>query len=166
MLNKNLNAIKIALIAFFVFLFYRTKQSDKIDKNNDMSNIFTENDAKEALIKLSKINYDNAKIIERIYRWETAHFKSRQFQLTGSAGMEVGKWLNIPSNVKSVELIENGTGLKKKFIVWRSCYDFVLYLNDYIKRHNGNWSRWYSTNPDLQTKYRNNVNLVKNRFIL
>jgi hypothetical protein len=153
---------KAIIIAFFVFV------ATKIKNTSIMPNIlkFTENDAKEALLKLSLINSTNAKIIERIYRLETNHFKSLQFKMTGSAGMEVGKWLGIPSNVKSVEMVENGTGLKKRFIVWASCYDFVTYLSNYIDRYNGNWSRWYSTESTKQNLYKTKVNSIKNRFIL
>jgi hypothetical protein len=157
-LKKHKKAISVA----FFFLFYNILKNSNIMQSNG---IYTEAAAKDAILKLAKTNPTNAKIIERIYRWETAHFTSKQFKLTGSAGMEIGKWEGLPANVKSVPLIENGTGKTKNFIVWRSCYDFVLYLSAYIDRYNGNWARWYSTDPTNQTIYRNKVNSVKNRFI-
>ena len=79
--------------------------------------------------------------------------------------MEVGKWKNLPPNIPYITLTENGTGLKKKFIVWGDVFNFLKYLSEYIDRYEGNFGRWYSTNPEKQQQYENKVLQVKNRTI-
>lgn len=128
--------------------------------------MFSQFDAIEALKKLEVTHPKNAKIIEKIFRLETAHFKSEQFRHTGSAGMEVGKWFGLPKNLGVYTTKENGTGLYKSFIIWQSPYDFLVYLSDYIDRHNGNYARWYSTNTIKQLYYRTILKGIKNRIVL
>lgn len=126
---------------------------------------FTDEDAKKAILKLSQSNLDRARVIERLMRLETNHFKSRQYLLCGSGGMEVGKWQNLPSGLSSVSMVENGTGKTKEFIVWNSVEAFVKYLSEYIDRYNGNWARWYSASATFQESYRNKVNAVQNKWV-
>lgn len=135
-----------------------------------MKKNFNEDDGKLAIISVKdKYGIDMARIVERMFRWETAHFKSGQYRNTGSAGMEIGKWSNLPK-----DQIESGTydahdadptdGIDK-FIIWKHPKYAALYMADYIKRNGGNWARWNSTNPDKQTAYRNKVNTITPKFV-
>lgn len=154
-----------------VFLITRKKKkktnSKEMNSSSESGNNFTPEDAKNALEMLAETRgKEIAKIAERVLRWETNHFKSRQYKLTGSAGMEIGKWKDLPAGMESIPMTENKTGKTKRFIVWGSPYSFLNYFADYVQRHNGNWARWYSTKPELQTEYRNKVNTVKNRIVV
>ncbi len=133
--------------------------------------IFGPNEALYALLELEKLKgKERAKLIERILRWETAHFKSTQYKLTGSAGMELGQWSDLDeSKFATVKMKDNHPHLVKEdirtFIVWPSVLDFCLYLSDYIDRHDGDFARWNSTKEAKQIIYAQKVNSVKNRFI-
>lgn len=132
------------------------------------SKMFTENDAQRAVANVKAVyGAEMAKRVEQIMRLETAHFNSAQYKQTGSAGMEFGKWLNIPKNATSgvKEFRDNITGQVRKFIVWKSVNDFALYLASYIVRNGGNYARWNSLQPAQQEKYRNEVNAVKTHFV-
>jgi len=153
--NKNKNGVeKDSLI----------KPKEIMDKKK-----FNEKDGEIAVKEIQKIYGDDmAKIIEKIMRLETAHFKSGQYKLTGSAGMEVGNWHNIPdgATVGYIEIDDvHKVGLEK-FIVWKSVTDFAKYLAEYIKRYKGNFARWNALDINLQTAYRQKVNSIKNRFIV
>lgn len=131
---------------------------------------YTENDAKDALLKFEAIKgRDRARKIEQIWRWETGHFKSDQFKLTGTAGMELGNWSNLDeSKMRTIKMNDNHlTGAKKSrtFLVWDNLLDFLLYLSDYIDRHDGNIGRWNSTDPGKQAKYINKIDTITPRFI-
>lgn len=132
--------------------------------------MFTEKDAKDAIIKLSKVKgNDRAALIERMFRLETGgkggHFTSGQYRQTGSAGMERGKWPGISSNVSYVKMRDNHDGRLVDFIVWENVYDFCIYLSNYIDRHNGDWARWNSRNAQRKNEYKRKVKSVKNRWI-
>lgn len=135
-------------------------------QNRNMNKIFTEADATNALLKISKVvSKDRAKLLERILRHETGHFTSNQYKQTGSAGMEEGKWSNLPPH-KTLPFKDNHDGHIGNFIVWNSVYDFLVYLNDYIDRYNGNFARWNTTDTSAQKIYASKVNSVKNRTIV
>jgi len=129
---------------------------------------FTEQDGKDAILQIQKeYGTDTAKLIEKMMRLETAHFKSGQYKLTGSAGMEQGKWQDIPTGATDgyIEIKDNQDGHLGKFIVWHSVTDFARYLAEYIKRHDNNYARWNSTKEPLQAEYRKRVNEIKSRFV-
>ena len=135
-------------------------------QDRNMSKIFTETDATSALLKISKVvSKDRAKLLERILRHETGHFTSGQYRQTGSAGMEDGKWSNLPPH-KTLPFKDNHDGHIGNFIVWYSVYDFLVYLNNYIDKYGGNFARWNTTNPANQKFYASKVNAVKNRTIV
>jgi hypothetical protein len=139
-------------------------------KKNFVTMSYTENDAKDALLKFEAIKgRDRARKIEQIWRLETEHFKSDQFKLTGTAGMELGNWSNLDeSKMRTIKMNDNHlTGAKKSrtFLVWDNLLDFLLYLSDYIDRHDGNIGRWNSTDPGKQAKYINKVDTIIPRFI-
>lgn len=135
--------------------------------------MFTDKNAQDALLNFAKKDKARAQLLERMLRLETAHFKSKQYQLTGSAGMEDGKWnlkAYFPNGYKTVTMNDNHPAERGqtvvKFIVWDSVDNFLHFLNDYIDRNNGNFARWNSLNLDRQLKYRAEVNSVKNRFVI
>lgn len=135
--------------------------------------MFTEKDAQNALLDFAKKDKLKAQLLERMLRLETAHFKSKQYQLTGSAGMEDGKWKiskYLPNGYKTVTMNDNHPAERGQtvvhFIVWDKVENFLNFLSDYIDRNNGNFARWNSLNLDRQEKYRAEVNSIKNRFVI
>jgi hypothetical protein len=123
-------------------------------------------------LELAKIKgVTRAKLIEKIFRLETKHFTSKQYQLCGSAGMEKGKWMNLDeSKLSYIEMNDNHPALvkevKRTFIKWNSVLDFCLFLSNYIDRHEGNYARWNSTDLNKQAKYMSSVAGVTNKFIV
>lgn len=152
--------IGISIVAAYYLFFKKTSAS--------MNKQFTPQDANEALLKIREIvGKERAQILERILRWETAHFTSKQYKLGGSAGMEDGKWYNLPADsYTTFQMRDNLTGEMRNFIKWNSVFDFLQYLNNYIDRWNGNWARWNTTNETGQISYRQKVNSVRNRTIV
>ena len=137
--------------------------------------MFSEIQAKKALLDFAKIDKPRAKLLEKMMRLETAHFTSKQFLLTGSAGMESGAWGStvnkyFPNGYNTIPMNDNNPKLRGKtqvsFIVWDDIFDFLEFLSDYIDRHNGDYARWNSTNLARKTLYKLKVNSVKNRFVL
>lgn len=132
--------------------------------------MFTEIDAKEAILRIANLKgIDRAKLIERILRLETAHFKSLQYKMSGSAGMEEGNWKDLPKNsYTTFQMKDNhlkGEKQMRTFIKWNSVYDFCVYLSDYIDRHKGNYARWNAISKERQVAYQIKVDKIKNRFI-
>ncbi len=59
---------------------------------------FTLEDATPALRQIiNEYGREMAENVEKVYRWETAHFKSSQFTNTGSAGMEAALHSKAPN---------------------------------------------------------------------
>lgn len=132
--------------------------------------MFTEQDAKDAILRIANLKgIDRAQLIERMLRLETAHFKSKQYQLSGSAGMEEGNWRDLPKNSYTTFQMKDNhlTGAKqmRTFIKWNSVYDFCVYLSDYIDRYKGNYARWNAVSKERQLAYEQKVKAIKNRFI-
>lgn len=145
---------------YFNNLYYKRTKKDSLDSKN----MFTTDDALNALKQLEKVKGKFiAQIVERMYRLETNHFKSSQYKITGTAGMEQGKWSNVPS-LDTIKLKDPVLGYRD-YLIWNP-NDFVFYLADYIERHSGNWARWNSTIASKQDEYRKRVNSVKNKFII
>lgn len=128
--------------------------------------MFTIKDAEDALRKLAAIKgRERARIVEQIFRWETGHFKSKQYQLCGSPGMEDGDWKDLDESVmKKIQMKDNHPEkvkiVMRTFLVWNDVFDFCMYLSDYIDRYNGKWERWNSTNPNQQLKYKKCVESI------
>jgi hypothetical protein len=132
--------------------------------------MFTEDDAKDAILRIANLKgVERAKLIERMLRLETRHFKSLQYQMSGSAGMEDGKWKDLPKNSYTTFQMKDNhlTGAKqmRTFIKWNSVYDFCVYLSDYIDRHKGNYARWNDTRKERQIAYEAKLKGIRNRFI-
>ena len=152
-----------------------------IDRNFNIS------DAEKSL-KLIHNEYgkEMATIIEKMYRVETAHFKSTQFKKTGTGGMEshgVGPYFGwskeffdlypelIPLGVFAIKEGKGAGGNKqdtvnkKRFVIMTSVYAGMKYKAYYIKKHNMDYARWYSTNEDNKKIYRESLKGVKARIV-
>ena len=132
--------------------------------------MFTSKDAEISLLEIKKLKgIEKAQLIEKILRLETNHFRSKQYAISGSAGMEMGAWKGIDeSKFSTFQMKDNHlTGEKqmRTFIKWNSVLDFCLYLSDYIDRYNGNYARWNSMNLERQESYRVKVNSIKARIV-
>ncbi len=154
--------ITIAIIVIIFAAIRKLNLSTQSKKNNKM---FTPEDAKKAIQDVSK-KYGPimAQTVEKIMRLETAHFTSDQFRQTGSAGMEKGKWFNLPPNLSTIKFKDNTDKHIGDFIVWPSVTDFAFYLADYINRKKGNFANWNSTDPTRQDAYRSHVNSITTHF--
>lgn len=159
---------KAILVAFFFFLFIRLKNNNAVSKKFK----FTEQMAKEALQRFALKNKERAKLIEKMYRAETDHFKSWQFKVTGTAGMEDGPWGNtlkkyFPNGYTTYQLPDNDTKVMKKFIIWNSIDDVIQFMSDYIDRHKGDYLDWNDMHNSVRrAKYQNLLNSIKNRFVI
>lgn len=126
--------------------------------------MFTVKDAEEAVKAVAaKYGNDLAKTVEKMWRLETAHFKSEQYTRTGTAGMVVSKgWpKSVPQN-ETVSFVVDGK--KYTYLVWNP-KDFAMFLAEYIRTYNGNFARWNSLNSFAQTEYRKRVNSVTSFFV-
>jgi len=132
--------------------------------------MFTKLDGETALLEIQKLKgTERAKLLERMMRLETNHFKSKQYTISGSAGMEMGAWQGIDETKFTTFLMKDNhlTGAKqmRTFIKWNSVLDFLLYLSDYIDRHKGNYARWNSMMPERQQAYKLKLDSIINRTI-
>lgn len=131
---------------------------------------YTEADAKAAILAVrEKYGVEMARLIEKMFRLETRHFKSLQYKKTGTAGLTAGKWpAPVPKNpvitLKTNPALDSAGRSEISYIIWNPA-DFTDFLAQYIQRYNGNFGRWYSTNPAKQLEYISKVNQVKNRFV-
>jgi hypothetical protein len=157
--------IGASIIAVY-YLFFKKNGSNK--KMEEEKKEFTPQDAENALLVMAgKYGKERAQLLEKIMRWETGHFKSGQYKKGGSAGMEDGKWFNLPkASYTTYKMYDNIDKGLKTFIKWNSVLSFLEYLNDYINRYDGNFARWNTTNQQKQVEYKAKVLSVKNRTIV
>jgi hypothetical protein len=132
--------------------------------------MFTRIDGENALKEIQKLKgTERAKLIEKIIRLETNHFRSKQYAISGSAGMEMGAWSGIDeSKFSTFQMKDNhltGDKQMRTFIKWNSVLDFCIYLSDYIDRHKGNYARWNSMLPERQAAYRLKLDGLINKTI-
>ncbi|MGK3141390.1 hypothetical protein [Pantoea sp. C2G6] len=153
------------------------------------SGLFTVQDGKEALRKIyDKYGKDMSVIVERMFRIETKHFTSGQYQYCGAPGMEVHGappaygWssdfflqhpeyqpIGIWSKKEGRGLSGQGgnsqvTDKPKQFVVFDSVESSMEYIVYYINKHGGNYARWYSTQDSAQKLYREECGAIKPRF--
>lgn len=152
--------------------------------------LFTVADGKAAIkIIYEKYGKDMAVIIERMYRDETGHFESGQYANCGTGGMEAfgsppyygwdssifeanpeytptGTWSAFENKGMSGQ---GGnaqiTDKKKVFVVLPSVIAGMEYKAAYIKRHNGQWARWHSTDTNVQAVYKKHIEAIRARFV-
>ncbi|HCI8634831.1 TPA: hypothetical protein NP727_003028 [Klebsiella pneumoniae] len=153
------------------------------------SGLFTVQDGKEALCKIyNKYGKNMSVIVERMFRIETKHFTSGQYQHCGAPGMEVHGappaygWSSDffsqhpeyqPTGIWSKK---EGRGLSgqggnsqvtdkpKQFVVFDSVESSMEYIVYYINKLGGNYARWYSTQDSAQKLYREECGAIKPRF--
>jgi len=129
---------------------------------------------------------DLVKIVEKMYRLETAHFGSKQYQNCGTGGMEVfgtapyygwdstlfteqpvGTW----SAFEGAGLSGAGgnaqvTDKKKEFVKLPSVIAGMEYKAKYIIKYNGKYERWFNaTDTTAQSAYRTSLVNVRARFL-
>jgi hypothetical protein len=151
---------------------------------------FNEADAKAALrVIYDKYGADMATIIERMYRDETAHFRSLQYVKCGTGGMEAfgeppyygwdssffsqhpeftptGLWEAFENKGMSGQGgNKQVTDKKKRFIIFPSVLGGMEYKAFYINKHNGNWARWHSTNTTIQSTYKKHLENIRPRYV-
>ncbi|MEM0575140.1 M23 family metallopeptidase [Flavobacterium polysaccharolyticum] len=168
------------------------EKSKSILGSEVLSRDYNEEDAKKALrVIYEKYSKDMAVIIEKMYRLETTHFTSLQYKICGSAGMEatIGKeapfygwdptfFTKFPEHkfLGIKELFENpgmsgkGGNLQiknkpKRFIVLNSVLAGMEYKVFYIKKYDGNYSRWAGLKKSVQENYRNSLAGVRARIV-
>lgn len=148
--------------------------------------LFDENDAKAALrVIYDTYGKDIAIIVEKMYRGETTHFKSQQYKYGGTPGMEVhgpSPYYGWDSNLFTEAPIGTwsayeGKGLsgvggnaqvtksKKVFVCVSSVLVGMNYVAKYIKKHNGNYARWFSTDASKQAVYREHMGEIKAKIV-
>jgi|LakMenE18May11ns_1017448.scaffolds.fasta_scaffold9875877_5 hypothetical protein len=148
----------IGSLALFTLILFKAKK------------MFTELDAKKAILNIKdKYGLEMAMLIEQMFRFETNHFKSLQYKKTGTAGLTVGKWpAPVPKSptvtFKTNPALDSAGRSQIDYIVWNPA-EFTEFLVNYIKRYNGNFGRWFSTDPEKQKAYINKVSQVKTRFV-
>jgi len=123
-----------------------------------------------------------AKKVEQILRWESAHFTSQQWLNGTTAGMEAKSntypfgWPSLeefvntygldPNNFSIYFMIENNTGIQKRFIKFPDAYTFVVFLAWFIKvKRDGRFGYWYSLNDESAARYEAKIDTVKSRFV-
>lgn len=185
-----------ALIGLLIVVHsYRKRQSDVIQKIDEAvkenKTLFTEQDARTALAAVAaKYGKNTAALIEKVARLETSHFKSRQYQLTGTGGMEAHG--NAPyygwyspffianpgyTPVGTTDMLEgkgaseiggNAQSTKpKSFVIMPSVEAWMMFLADYADRYKnaGGILRWYSTNAAAQAIYQKSLNGIIPRIV-
>lgn len=187
-----ISIIVLLIVAVLVFIKVRKnkKTLSKKQNSNCMAN-FTEENAKDALRQIVRdYGREMAVNIEKMYRIETAHFTSGQYRKSGSPGMEAHGaapyygWASTPWKARPelapcglVSMFENAgmsgtpgantqvTSKPKQFLAFDSVYAAMYALAEYIKRHNGNHARWYSTTAQGQEIYRNKLSKIRARIL-
>jgi hypothetical protein len=141
------------------------------------------NDVKSALAQvLTEFGRPYAENIERVLRWETAHFTSKQWKDGNTAGMEATT-INFPFGWSSLQeftlayqldpdlfstytMVENNTGITKRFIRFPDPGTFVLFLAWFIyTKRNGRFGYWYSLNEASARSYEEKIAGVIPRFV-
>jgi len=160
--------------------------------NNQNPHEFTEHDARLALMKIYDLyGKEMAQTIESIYRWEGKHFKSDQFKICGSPGMEatmngtapnygwdgslykkhteytpVGIWESMENaGMSGKGGNKQDTVNKKRYIKFPSVEAGMMYIVDFIERHNGNVGRWHSTDSAVQKNYEKDIKQAIPRIV-
>lgn len=172
-------SIPYLIILIFVMRMLKKDDEKLTGKITDMA---VDKETKEKFANamkavIAKYGSDIAQNVERIYRWETAHFKSLKYY--NSAGMEVfnekypfgwGKELTpfIKENKKygpasafeKIVLKEGGTGKNKTFVNFPTLEGAVMFLGYVMECRGNNRGAWFSHNEDSQTAYNEKTSKV------
>ncbi len=122
---------------------------------------------------------EHAQNLERLVRWETAHFKSKGFKLTHAAGMEaVNKkfpygwgslatfWsLNPQFKPKGTHFMIDSGKRKVYFIVFPNFYAFLRSIAKFLELNNWEMGEWFSNDREAQIAYWNKVKKVSSTLV-
>ena len=137
----------------------------------------SEKTIKKALKNIAdKYGFEIAMNVEKIYRKETANFKSEGFLKTFGAGMEaVVKnfpygWISMTKiwSIKEnkplgiINMTDSGNR-NVNFIKFPSVYAGMVSLAEYLKKYPA--GRWYSTDEFLANKYEEELKNIKSKFV-
>lgn len=176
-MNKRLIFIAVFLLVFLTLQKGKNKMNTKTPgtginwRKVKRENRFTPKDAEDAILYAAeKYGKEFARIFEKIYRHETAHFKSGQYVSTGTPGMEKGRWSGLAPYLGNDIDFSTHNDPKKgatDFVVWkRPLNSFVDFFHNFIRdKRGGNWAAWNTLNPERQQAYRERVLKVKNTII-
>ncbi len=132
----------------------------------------------EKLFLYENLTFDESKKLEQLYRNETAHFTSGQFQKTFSAGMEKFSdkfpfgWVSLNkyfwsqpnrSQYKPIgfeTFTEGLTGKKKTFLKFKSVYDAMLVNLMNARMKGNNFYAWYSNDTNRQNIYKSRLDRI------
>ena len=162
--------------------------SSQLEKSKLAPKNFGVEDAKNGLRKVfDEYGFEMSKIVEKMYRYETKHFNSGQYILTGAAGMEAVKGAKAPYYGWSKEFftkhpeytpigttdLHDGIGASKKggnaqkkgltpYIIFPSVEAGMMHLAYKIKnQYNGDYARWHSSIASNKQVYRNELKGVR-----
>lgn len=175
---------KVFISVAFLFLLFILLKKMKGSVSNKNTNSNLSDEIKLGLQNVvTKYGIDTAKIVEKIYRIETNHFKSKQFLNTYSAGMEKHRekfpygWFSMAKLWQDESLAPNGfyqikesgglmndTGKVKTFLKFPSITAAMFSLSEYLQTHRP--GRWYAgTDEQRATAYENKLNEIKNKYV-
>lgn len=139
-----------------------------------------------ALQKVKEIyGLNHAKRLEQLFRNETAHFKSGNYKITYSPGMESTKdtfpygwksletfWLVNPqyAPIGVYKQVENTSALAKSrgtrsFIKFENPLASMMSVAHLIKLRGGRFGSWFSTKIESQMAYEEELNKIKVRLV-
>ncbi|MFH6966955.1 hypothetical protein [Flavobacterium sp. FlaQc-28] len=164
---------------------------DNLPELNKDDKLFNLEDARRAL----RLIYDNygeeiAKNVEMMYRWECSHFKSGQYKHCGGPGMEAANnnhptygWdgevynkfpqytpIGIWEEFENEGMSGRGgntqvTDSKKRYIKFPSVEAGMVYVAEFLVRHNGNVGRWHTRDVSRQSNYVTIINTTIPRIV-
>lgn len=165
---------------------YATNTASGEVTTNANTVLFTPADAASALAEVKK-QYGTtlAKQIEKLTRFETGNYTSKQYKLTGTAGMQAAgsapfygwysQWfLTHPqyTPVGTVKINANADALgdpggNYDWVIFPSVTGFMLFLADYATRYanDGGIYRWASTDAATQAKYQGYLAAVQTPIV-
>ena len=148
-----------------------------LPKQSKPKKMFTQQDFAEALRSLTtSYPVDVLRQVEKIFRLETAHFKSQAFKFTGASGLEIsgtnkiapygwktGAQFLINGKTFLFSMPENKTGKMKTFIGFYDIKDSIRFVATYVQQYRA--GRWYSTVESEQIKYEKSLATISARFV-
>ena len=142
----------------------------------------------KGLLKVQELyGKDFAQRLEKLYRNETAHFKSGNFAITHAPGMEAfgdtlpygwvqlsDYWRMFPqyapthlhSQVENTSALAKASKNPKRFLVFPSVEASMMSVSYLIKLRSSNFGTWFSRNPTQIANYNKVLDTIKPRLIL
>lgn len=150
--------------------------------------MISEQDIKKALSDVfNQYGEDIALTVEAIYRNETKHFKSGNFQITLGAGMEDSSkndafpygwaslkdfWLNNPdfAPIGIHKQVENDSGLAKSkgskdFLKFKTITAGMFAVAEIMKKRGNISGKWFSTEPKKIKAYSDYIAKIRTPFV-